>query len=146
MPWYTERIEVVPWQTFTLGWDAETIRKFCAQMAFSSLSNTGKYLGKPRATQEQKARWESKLKTQWKGHPVRGPPRAVPGELPSPFSMHENHQDESMKQHLLDWGGLLPRGMGNSVGGKRRTLWDCTRLIVCLWMETKIGKGRDLRD
>lgn len=63
------------------------------------------------------------------------------------MSRHETHQDGSIREHLLDGGGLLPRGMGDIMECGGEAFWDCTRLTTgCLGKAPKVVRGIDLGD
>lgn len=63
----------------------------------------------------------------------------------APLARHETHHHGSTSEHLLGWGGPLPRGMWHVMGCRGRILGSYTRLIMgCLGeKKLKVGKERD---
>lgn len=91
-------------------------------------------------------RWqqeEPELWTRVNGHPVRAHPRRASVAV-SMCETHQNGSPEVTGEHLS--GGLLPRGLGDTVGCRGRACWDRTGHIMgFLGLEVKVGKGRDQR-
>lgn len=81
------------------------------------------HLYKIRGTQGHKGRWEPKLRSQRKGHPIWVTPWAIPGD---PHPQCPGVIPNSMSQWWSTFrseGGVYPRGAGHVLGCVSGLLW-----------------------